>query len=145
MNKVIEIPVESLEGKVLNLLNEYPGKPLLLLFYNNRCLGCTGRAIPLAYDYMQEMTELQVIGIHSNFNNEVVTKEDILNIFTSKSQPFPIYIDKEHEVYDKFECEGTPQWILINKQGNVFRSIFGSQDGAQNRLSYALDELLTEI
>lgn len=142
LKSISEIWLDSLDGTKLNLLEKYSNEPLLLLFYNNRCLGCTGRAIPLAYQYMNEFSGLRVIGVHSNFNNEEVNKEDILNIFTTKELPFPIYIDRKHEVYDQFECEGTPQWILINRKAEIIKSIFGSQEAAQNRLPYAITELI---
>jgi thiol-disulfide isomerase/thioredoxin len=140
-SKTEEIIVKSLDGNVINLREIYWGKPLLILFFNIQCLGCVGRAIPLAYDYLQEFKNLNVIAIHTTFGKEVVTKDDIINIFTHKELPFPIYFDIEKTNYEKFEGEGTPHWILMDKEGNVTRSIFGSQDGSQTRLIYALEEL----
>ena len=136
------ITVTDFEGNKVDLITKYKGLPLMLIFYNNACLGCTGRAIPLAYEFQHDNSSIQVIGIHSNFGNAEVTKEDILSIFTSGEVPFPIYIDKNHVVYDQFEAEGTPQWILITRDGNLYKSVFGSQDGAQNRLSYAVEALI---
>lgn len=143
-NKVEEIIVKSLDGETINLMEVSTGKPRLVLFFNIQCLGCVGRAIPLAYDYLQEFENLNVVAIHTAFGKEVVTKDDIINIFTSKELPYPIYFDIEKTNYEKFECEGTPHWILMDKEGNVTRSIFGSQDGSQNRLIYALEELTKE-
>lgn len=127
----------------LNLLEQYPDQHLLLLFYNNQCLGCTGRAIPLAYELQKQFSSIQVIGIHANFGH-AVTEEEIRSIFTIDELPFPIYIDEKHKLYDFFRSEGTPQWILLRPNGTVFRSIFGSQQGAQNRLYYALEELIQD-
>jgi len=138
---VSEIIVQDLDGKKVNLIEKYRGQNLLIIIYNNQCLGCTGRAIPLAYDFKNKFDGLQVLGIHSNFANQKITGEDIKSIFTIDKLPFPIYIDKEAKVYEQFESEGTPQWVLINSHGKLYRSIFGSQEGAQNRLMYALNEL----
>jgi len=138
------ITVQDFDNQELNLMEKYAGKPLLIIIYNNQCLGCTGRAIPLAYEYQQEYDNLQVIGIHSIFNKLPVTEEDIKSIFTSGELPFPIYLDQEHKVYDQFNAEGTPQWLLITADRKLYRSIFGSQLGAQNRLMYALDALCNE-
>ena len=136
------ILVTDLDGREVDILTEYKDKALVLIFYNNSCLGCTGRAIPLAYDFQQENPSIQVIGIHSNFGKRETTKEDIKSIFTSGEVPFPIYIDENHQVFDQFESAGTPQWILITPKRELFRSIFGSQNGAQNRLLYAIEEFL---
>lgn len=136
------ILVTDLDGRKLDLLTTYKHKALVLIIYNNGCLGCTGRAIPLAYDFQQQHPSIQVIGIHSNFGGTKTTKEAIKSIFTSGEVPFPIYMDENHQVFDLFESAGTPQWILITPKGELFRSIFGSQDGAQNRLFYAIEELV---
>lgn len=142
MKKSEEIQVKTLEGEPAELLSKYADNPLLVLFFNIRCLGCVGRAIPLAYDFSQEYENLQVVAIHTNFGKEIVSKEDILNIFTSKELPIPIYFDNKQENYEKFACEGTPHWLMFDKEGELFRSFYGSQDGAQNRLLYAIDELV---
>ena len=136
------ILVTDLDGRKIDLLTEYKDKALVLIIYNNSCLGCTGRAIPLAYDFQQNNPSIQVIGIHSDFGGTKTTKEAIKSIFTSGEVPFPIYMDENHQVFDQFESAGTPQWILITPKGELFRSIFGSQDGAQNRLFYAIEELV---
>jgi hypothetical protein len=105
-------------------------------------LGCTGRAIPLAYEFQKKYPSIQVAGIHANFVNREATKASIKNIFTSGEIPFPIYIAAHHKVYDQFNAEGTPQWLVISEKGDLFRSIFGSQANAQNRLFYALESLV---
>lgn len=116
-------------------------KPNLLLFYNTLCLGCTGRALPFAYKLSQEFSNMNLIVIHTNFGNTSYTKSEILEIFTSSISPFEIYIDPEAELYNFFNCEGTPHWILLDSNLKLFRSIFGSQVQAQQRLWYALEAL----
>jgi peroxiredoxin len=141
-NDVIQsIKVQDFESNEVDLIEKFKGKPLLIIIYNNQCLGCTGRAIPLAYKYGQEHEGLQVIGIHTNFGASQITEEEIKSIFTTKELPFPIYLDNNHKVYDQFNSEGTPQWLLITSEGVLYRSIFGSQLGAQNRLMYAVEVL----
>jgi peroxiredoxin len=141
MNIIESIVVQDFNQSQVDLLKKYNNKAILILIYNNQCLGCTGRAIPLAYNFQKEYENLQVIGIHANFNSSLVTEEDIKSIFTIDELPFPIYIDKDHKVYDQFNAEGTPQWLLITPKQELYRTIFGSQSGAQNRLSYALEQL----
>lgn len=139
--KIEAIKVQDFDYNEVDLIKKFNAKPLLLIIYNNQCLGCTGRAIPLAYDFQQEYKNLQVIGIHSNFGTINITEKDIKSIFTKDELPFPIYLDNNHKVYDQFNSDGTPQWILITAKGILYRSIFGSQAGAQNRLMYALEDL----
>lgn len=141
MKKTPDLKVKTLENEPINLTEKYSGQNVLVLFYNNDCLGCTGRAIPLAYDIMQEFNKLEVIAVHSNFSRTFSTSE-LLSIFTAKESPFPIYVDEEHKVYDLLKCEGTPHWIILNKEGEIYKSFFGSQANAQTRLWYALNELI---
>ena len=141
-NPLVEsILVQDFQENTIDLLKKYAGKPLLIIIYNNQCLGCTGRAIPLAYEFQNEYKNIQVLGIHTNHNNAKITESAIKSIFTLDEIPFPIYLDHGRTVYDQFQSEGTPQWVLIQEDGTLFRSIFGSQEGAQNRLMYSLEEM----
>jgi len=144
MKHIENMNLKSLNDEAQNLLQVYKNKPLLILFYNNHCLGCTGRAIPLAYKLSKTYPKLSVVAIHSTFGNQNISKHDILDIFTSKKAPFPIYLDQHHKWFDFFNCEGTPHWILLTQNAEVYRSVFGSQENAQNRLYYAIEELLTD-
>lgn len=136
------INVLDLDGVPVDLMQLYKDKILLLIIYNNDCLGCTGRAIPLAYEFQQEFPRIQVVGIHADFVGRIGSKATITAIFTSGELAFPIYIDRDHQVYDQFASEGTPQWVLLAADGTVFRSVFGSQANAKNRLYYALESLI---
>ena len=139
--KITSIFVQDFNHHTIDLMERYQGKKVMIVIYNNLCLGCTGRAIPLAYDLMKEFDDLEVVGIHSNFGTISTTEEDIKSVFTLKELPFPIYLDEDASVFKQFESEGTPQFLIINRAGKLYRSIFGSQENAQNRLSYALASL----
>lgn len=136
-----KLEVKSINGEKLDLNQLYNSTHLLLIFYNNQCLGCTGRALPLAYEFTKKFKNIQVIGIHVDFSNREINEDEIVEIFTSKTLPFPIYKDIDLNLYDHFRCEGTPHWILLNKNRKVVNSIFGSQAAAHNRLLYAIEEL----
>ncbi|PKR79993.1 hypothetical protein CW751_12275 [Brumimicrobium salinarum] len=112
----------------------------LLLFYNTNCLGCTGRALPLAHELNINHEKVNLIILHSNFKTTPISVEEIKSVFTNQAPPFKIYREDFHDLYDYFGCEGTPHWILMNGSGDVLKSFFGSQEGAQMKLSYAIQE-----
>ncbi|MFO7745274.1 MAG: hypothetical protein R6V36_07810 [Psychroflexus sp.] len=58
-----------------------------------------------------------------------------------KPHLFDIYMGPKAEAYNYFECKGTPHWIVLGQSLNQYRSIFGSQDQAQQRLWYAIESL----
>jgi peroxiredoxin len=131
--------LESKEVKLSQLLLE--DKINLLLFYNTNCLGCTGRAIPFGYDlWKKNPNKLNLIVVHVDFGINEQTTEEILSIFHSRNSPFPIYRDKAAILYNALNCEGTPHWIVLSEKGEILNSIFGSQDNAQMRLHYMLEE-----
>lgn len=138
----MEIQLKSLDDETHFVKDLWKkGKVNLLLFYNTYCLGCTGRAIPFAYELAKEFSDLNLIVIHTNFGNQSFSKKEILDIFTSKTSPFDIYIDPKAEAYNYFNCEGTPHWIILDQKLDIYRSIFGSQNQSQQRLLYALESL----
>jgi peroxiredoxin len=138
----MNIQLTTLEASSVSLKELFKkGKVNLLLFYNTYCLGCTGRAIPFAYELTQKFPELNLIVIHTNFGNQTFSKAEILDIFRTKTSPFAIYIDPHQAAYKHFECEGTPHWVVLDQELKIFRSIFGSQNQSQNRLFYALESL----
>lgn len=114
----------------------------LLLFYHTHCLGCTGRAIPLAYKLQQNYPAVNVLLIHVNLSTFKPTSKDILEVFVEGKSPLPIYIDEHADWYNYYGCEGTPHWIILDENRAVYNSIFDSQENAQNRLMYTLESLL---
>lgn len=112
----------------------------LVLFYNTNCLGCTGRAIPLAYDLQKEYDFIELIVVHSNFRPQPFEAEEVLSVFVDQKSPIPIYREEKHALFSHFDCDGTPHWLILDDEGEVKHSIFGSQDGAQIKLGYAIQE-----
>lgn len=112
----------------------------LFLVYHQFCLGCTGRAIPMAWEIAQKHQWMNVNLIHSNLGGQKFTKQELLSVFVSQKSPLPIYIDNEHLMYDFYEAEGTPTWLFFDQQGKLIKHIFGSQHNAKNRILYFLDE-----
>lgn len=134
--------LKNLNGSDLVFSNEnLAGEPHLLLFYHTHCLGCTGRAIPLAYEFQKQYSTLKVLLIHANLGVHQLQQQEILSVFVEGKSPLPIYVDENASLYKQFNAEGTPHWIFLNEKGEVENSIFGSQANAQNRLMYSLDGL----
>lgn len=130
-----------LNGELQDVENLH-GAPALLLFFSIKCAGCTGRALPLSLDVAERYPDLQIVGIHSSFS-EVSTPsldaiQSVINYF---DLPYPVIVDDGDATFRAYLAEGTPHWILLNADGTVRNSIFGSMAGAQQRLTYALLEL----
>ena len=60
INNIPHILVKDLDGTPKDLILKYKNEILLLIIYNNDCLGCTGRAIPLAYEFQQKYPSIKL-------------------------------------------------------------------------------------
>ncbi|MCQ0110954.1 AhpC/TSA family protein [Zhouia amylolytica] len=139
------------EWQLLPIFNEkvptvkdFRGKPLLILFFYLGCPGCKGRAIPYANRIIYEDLGVNVIGIHTRFAGKVYTDEQLQAIKEEFHMRFPYYRDKpEATTFNTYFAGGTPHWVLVNSEGTVVQSMFGSDpNNALLRLDLKIKELL---
>ena len=124
-------------------LEDYRGKALLILFFNLDCVGCLGRAIPYANRLVYEDGDrIGVVGIHTIFNNKPYSLEKFEEISDELYIRFPIYSDTpDRKTYTTYEAGGTPHWVLIDAEGKIIYSIFGSDpNNALLRLDLKMKE-----
>ena len=120
------------------------GKPLLILFFSLGCPGCLGRAIPYANRMVYELgDQIQVLGIHTNFESLDVSTEKFAKAREEFAIRFPFFKDKNYDTtFLNYGAGGTPHWILVDKDGVVVYSIFGSDpNNALLRLELKMREL----
>jgi len=120
-------------------------KPLLILFFDLGCPGCLGRAIPFANRMVYEHNQkLNVLGIHVNFGNNDFSEEDFSRYRKELTIRFPFFKDYNYDTtFLNYGAGGTPHWIVVDKNGIVKYSIFGSDpNNALLRLDYVITELL---
>jgi len=122
--------IETIFGDEIPTIESYQGKPLLILFFSLGCPGCLGRAVPYANRVVYENDEkIKVLGIHTNFEGI----DFPINRFEEAKEElyirFPFFRDKDHDTtFLNYGAGGTPHWILVNKEGKVDYSIFGSEN-----------------
>ena len=137
LDKIFEDDIPTLEN--------YLGKPLLILIFSLGCPGCLGRAIPYANRVVYENGDkIDVLGIHTNFEAVDFSKEKFLKAREEFHIRFPFYADHNYDTtFLNYGAGGTPHWILVNREGEVVYSIFGSEpNNALLRLEYSINELL---
>lgn len=140
-----EWQIETIFGDEVPTVQSFRGKPLLILIYNLGCPGCLGRALPYANRIVYEQGDaISVIGIHSGYSSrkfDLKKFEDAKNEFYIR---FPFYSDFNYDTTAlRYGAGGTPHWILIDKDGIVQYSIFGSDpNNALLRLDYMISETI---
>lgn len=142
-NEIKPWHIQSVENANVPHPSDFKGKPLLILFFYLGCPGCTGRAIPFANRMVHEHGDkINVLGIHSNFEGPEYGDGEIIAALESLHARFPFFRDSGlAATFHDYQAAGTPHWILVNRDGTVIRSIFGSDpDRALLRLDYAINE-----
>jgi hypothetical protein len=133
---------EALCGETPPTPQAFGGRPLLLLFFNVGCAGCTGRAVPYTLELRERYPDLQIAAIHSSFSqSSTYPASQVRAVLDYFRVPYPVYQDAGSTTFDRYAAEGTPHWIVIDGAGRVHRSVFGSMEGAIQRLEYILLEM----
>jgi thiol-disulfide isomerase/thioredoxin len=140
-SQIPEWKIESLTGEAVPRLEEFRGRPVLVLFYATGCPGCKARALPYANTVHWEYPELKAIGIHTRFDGPLYSNDQIKEIIAVYGLKFSIFKDQGMATFEAWAAEGTPHWVLIDREGKVMRSVFGSTPGVLQRLDFALAEL----
>lgn len=139
--------LESIFGDEVPSVEDFKGKPLLILIFSLGCPGCKGRAIPYANRVVVENGEkVNVVGIHTRFEGPEYGLQDFEKLKEEYYVRFPFFKDANlAETFHKYRAGGTPHWLLLDKDGNLKLSIFGSDpNNALLRLDLTLAEMLQQ-
>lgn len=136
--------LETINTDFVPKIEDFIGKPLLILFFNLNCPGCVGRAIPFANRVALEYKDkVNVVGIHSNFEGPELSDEEITDKMKSLYARFPFYRDAGlASTFYSYRAGGTPHWVLVDSNGLIVQDIFGSDP---NRALLRLDLTLKEL
>lgn len=140
--------IESIFEDDIPQTKDFLGKPVLILIFSLGCPGCVGRAIPFANKMVYEYGDrLQVLGIHTNFEGVDFPREKFQAAKEELFIRFPFYKDKHfNDTFYDYGAGGTPHWILVDKEGKVVYSIFGSDpNNALLRLDLKIVELFQDL
>lgn len=132
-------------GDLVPEIEHFFGKPLLILIFSLGCPGCLGRAIPYANRIVYEKGDrINVIGIHTNFEGIRIPDHKFQSAREELHIRFPFYKDKNYDTtFLNYGAGGTPHWILVDQNGIVVYSIFGSDpNNALLRLELKMEEVL---
>jgi len=71
----MDLVLKTIDGTLIDVSEIYKNKPILVVFYHSSCLGCTGRALPLAYDLSKEFSFVQLIVVHVDLGKKNYLKK----------------------------------------------------------------------
>jgi Redoxin len=116
------------------------GQVVVLHAFQMLCPACVLHGVPQAQSIRRAFSEadVAVIGLHTVFEHHAVMNARALNVFVHEyGITFPVGIDQAEPGSDipltmrAYGLQGTPSLVLIDRQGQVRLSHFGSIDDLQ--------------
>ncbi|MCB0105653.1 MAG: TlpA family protein disulfide reductase [Caldilineaceae bacterium] len=122
---------------------ELRGQWSVLLFFHIGCAGCTGRAIPFTRELAARYPNVNLVAIHTDFESNT-TREQLKAVVDYFALPYPVLRDNGAATFRHYGAEGTPHWFLLDPNGVIQKSFFGSLGTALMRIDYTLGEAFQE-
>lgn len=140
--------LSDIKGKWINSdkdisINELSGKVVLIEFWTFGCYNCKN-TLPYVKDWYSKYhsDKFETIGIHCpEFDNErkfanVKEAVDELGI------KYPVLIDNEFSVWEKFDVHAWPTIVLLDKKGTIRYTHVG--EGSYDKTEKKIVELMAE-
>lgn len=121
-------------------------RPGLVMTFNLECPGCVSRGIPFLKRLHAEFGgRVHLLAVHTSFGHRVFQREEVEPTLVKFARdfaklPFPVALDLDGSFARHWQTEGTPHWLAFAPGGVLLRSVYGSQENAQTRLQYLLEE-----
>ncbi len=118
----------------------------LVMTFNLECAGCVSRGIPFMKRLHGEFgARVNLLAVHTSHGHRPLPREDVEPTLIRFARdfarlPFPVALDVSGTLARAWQTEGTPHWLAFAPGGELLRSVYGSQDNAQTRLHYLLQE-----
>lgn len=121
-------------------------RPGLLMTFNLECAGCVSRGIPFLKGLHAEFgTRVNLLAVHTSQGHRLLSRAEVEPTLIKFARdfarlPLPVALDVSGDLARAWQTEGTPHWLAFAPGGELLRSVYGSQDNAQTRLRYLLEE-----
>jgi peroxiredoxin len=129
-------------------LSKMKGSVVVIHAFQMLCPGCVSHGIPQTktIDEIFSPIDVKVIGLHTVFEHHAVMTVDALKAFVHEYRiTFPIAIDRPSSTgpipatMQRYNMNGTPTLILIDRNGSVRLNHFGRLEDMQ------VGKLITEL
>ncbi|MCH8530052.1 MAG: redoxin domain-containing protein [Saccharospirillum sp.] len=116
-------------------LEQLRGKVVAIYCFQMLCPGCISHSLPQAKKLHQYFSheDVSILGLHSVFEHHQVMNNQALEAFIGEYRlSFPIAVDKPAvknpipETMQRYQLEGTPSLLLIDRYGYLRVEAFGA-------------------
>jgi cytochrome c biogenesis protein CcmG, thiol:disulfide interchange protein DsbE len=106
-------------------LKSTQGKPVILNFWASWCGPCKLEAPELVSVYEKYQGKVNIYAIDLTKNDSV---QDVAAFAQKNKYPFPVLLDKEGEVANKYQVQAIPTSFFLNKDGVIVDQVLGLVD-----------------
>ena len=134
-----DFTLTDLHGESVSL-SQYRGKVVMLNFWATWCPPCRAEmpSIEELYRQMQQKGNFVLLAVNVEDNPEQAIKA-----FTSKTPlSFPILLDRDQRVSDRYQVSGIPQTYIIDRNGHIAQKVTGGMDWNSPEVANYLTSLL---
>ncbi|WP_043802388.1 peroxiredoxin family protein [Deinococcus gobiensis] len=121
-------------------------RPGLVMTFNLECPGCVSRGVPFLKRLHGEFGDrVNLLAVHTSLGHRDLARGDVEPTLVKFARdfarlPFAVALDLDGSFARHWHTEGTPYWLAFAPGGELLRSVYGSQENAQTRLQYLLEE-----
>jgi thiol-disulfide isomerase/thioredoxin len=133
-----ELTAPSLDGTRVRFA-DWRGRPVLLHFWTFGCINCK-RMIPRYGEWQTRFEKLVVAGVHTPELDWERDTERLRAFVRDKKITWPVLLDPDYSVWERYRVTAWPTIVLIDKSG-IVRGVFVG-DNQSDAIQRALERLL---
>lgn len=139
-NAAPDFTVELNDGSEYTLSSS-KGKVVLINIWATWCRPCCAEMPAFQQLYDEYGEELQIVAV-----NYGESKEDVDKFVQKEGYTFPFAYDEEASVATLYPSQGIPYTVIIDKEGNVFKTFLGASSAEEQYGFYkaAIEEAMSE-
>lgn len=138
----IDFTAETLENKELKLSEVYSESPTLVSFWALWCKPCRAEMKQLENLYnIYKDKGFTIIGVNQDSPRSLAK---VKSFVSSHNVTFPIVLDPNQEIFQKFNGQSIPLSVLFNKKGEVIYTHIGYLPGDEIELEEQIKKVLGE-
>lgn len=121
-----DFSLQTLDGKKIQL-KDLRGKKVLLNFWASWCGPCKQEMPAMQQVYEQyKDNKIEIIAVNLTFGRESI--DQVEKFVNNYGLTFPIPLDTQAEVQDKYQIFPIPTSYFINEGGQIYSKYFGPMD-----------------
>jgi len=137
----LSIILEDLDGVEVNFEEiAANGKSKVLIFWATYCAGCKEelKAVSKISENWKADYNTDVLIVSIDGQGRIPKAKSLIE---EHAWNYPSYIDKGMELFKRFNGEGLPMTLVIDKDGNIVKTHHGYQYGVEYSIQMTLDKL----